>query len=138
MLDQQSWIMGVGWNLGMVSCCQHYSSKLPKMSLSRASPVPRQANDYLIKRLCNNHCAIVYQRKCNISKICNIFEAKLLANLKKRAEAEAGACTGKMDIAKAAKAAGLDAIHDTVHEMAKDEARHGRGFEGLLKRYFGE
>ena len=59
-------------------------------------------------------------------------------NLKKRAEAEAGACTGKMDIAKAAKAAGLDAIHDTVHEMAKDEARHGRGFEGLLKRYFGE
>ena len=39
-------------------------------------------------------------------------------------------------IAKAAKAANLDAIHDTVHEMAKDEARHGRGFEGLLKRYF--
>ena len=57
-------------------------------------------------------------------------------NLQKRAEAECGACAGKMDIAKAAKAAGLDAIHDTVHEMAKDEARHGRGFEGLLKRYF--
>ncbi|MBO5871906.1 MAG: NADH peroxidase, partial [Bacteroidaceae bacterium] len=45
-------------------------------------------------------------------------------------------CAGKMDIAKAAKAANLDAIHDTVHEMAKDEAHHGRGFEGLLKRYF--
>jgi rubrerythrin len=57
-------------------------------------------------------------------------------NLQKRAEAECGACSGKMDIAKAAKAANLDAIHDTVHEMAKDEARHGRGFEGLLKRYF--
>ena len=57
-------------------------------------------------------------------------------NLQKRAEAECGACAGKMDIAKAAKAANLDAIHDTVHEMAKDEARHGRGFEGLLKRYF--
>ena len=56
-------------------------------------------------------------------------------NLQKRAEAECGACAGKMDIAKAAKAANLDAIHDTVHEMAKDEARHGRGFEGLLKRY---
>ena len=41
-----------------------------------------------------------------------------------------------MEIAKRAKAEGLDAIHDTVHEMAKDEARHGRGFEGLLKRYF--
>ena len=43
---------------------------------------------------------------------------------------------GKMDLAKKAKALNLDAIHDTVHEMAKDEARHGRGFEGLLKRYF--
>lgn len=59
-------------------------------------------------------------------------------NLEKRVEAECGACSGKMDIAKAAKAADLDAIHDTVHEMAKDEARHGRGFEGLLKRYFGK
>ena len=59
-------------------------------------------------------------------------------NLKKRAEAECGACEGKLDIAKAAKAANLDAIHDTVHEMAKDEARHGKGFQGLLKRYFGE
>ena len=59
-------------------------------------------------------------------------------NLEKRAEAECGACAGKMDKAKAAKKADLDAIHDTVHEMAKDEARHGRGFEGLLKRYFGK
>ena len=50
--------------------------------------------------------------------------------------AECGACSGKMDLAKKAKALNLDAIHDTVHEMAKDEARHGRGFEGLLKRYF--
>ena len=59
-------------------------------------------------------------------------------NLEKRAEAECGATAGKMEIAKRAKAEGLDAIHDTVHEMAKDEARHGRGFEGLLKRYFGK
>ncbi|MBO4906761.1 MAG: NADH peroxidase [Bacteroidaceae bacterium] len=58
-------------------------------------------------------------------------------NLKKRMEAESGACTGKMDIAKKAKALNLDAIHDTIHEMAKDEARHGRGFYGLYKRYFG-
>ena len=49
---------------------------------------------------------------------------------------ECGACTGKMEIAKRAKELNLDAIHDTVHEMAKDEARHGRGFDGLLKRYF--
>ena len=59
-------------------------------------------------------------------------------NLEKRAEAECGACEGKMEIAKRAKAENLDAIHDTVHEMAKDEARHGRGFDGLLKRYFGK
>lgn len=57
-------------------------------------------------------------------------------NLMMRAEAECGACSGKMDLAKKAKALNLDAIHDTVHEMAKDEARHGCGFEGLLKRYF--
>lgn len=57
-------------------------------------------------------------------------------NLKMRAEAEQGACQGKMMIAKRAKELGFDAIHDTVHEMAKDEARHGRGFDGLLKRYF--
>ena len=57
-------------------------------------------------------------------------------NLQMRAEAECGACAGKMELAKRAKELGLDAIHDTVHEMAKDEARHGRGFEGLLKRYF--
>ena len=57
-------------------------------------------------------------------------------NLEKRAAAEAGACEDKFRIAKLAKAQNLDAIHDTVHEMAKDEARHGKGFEGLYKRYF--
>lgn len=57
-------------------------------------------------------------------------------NLRMRAEAEMGACNGKTDLAKMAKEQGLDAIHDTVHEMARDEARHGRGFAGLLKRYF--
>lgn len=57
-------------------------------------------------------------------------------NLKMRAEAEMGACAGKFELAKRAKELGYDAIHDTVHEMAKDEARHGCGFAGLLKRYF--
>ena len=50
---------------------------------------------------------------------------------------EYGATQGKFDLAACAKKNGLDAIHDTVHEMARDEARHGRGFEGLLGRYFG-
>ena len=57
-------------------------------------------------------------------------------NLEMRVEAEHGATEGKFDLAKRAKAANLDAIHDTVHEMARDEARHGKAFEGLLKRYF--
>ena len=57
-------------------------------------------------------------------------------NLELRAAAEQGACMGKKELATRAKELGYDAIHDTVHEMAKDEARHGRGFDGLLKRYF--
>jgi rubrerythrin len=57
-------------------------------------------------------------------------------NLELRVEAEFGACQGKLGIAKKAKELGLDAIHDTVHEMCKDEARHGSAFKGLLDRYF--
>ena len=57
-------------------------------------------------------------------------------NLKMRVEAENGATAGKTDLAKRAKALNLDAIHDTVHEMARDEARHGKAFKGLLERYF--
>ena len=55
-------------------------------------------------------------------------------NLEMRVEAENGATDGKLELAKQLN---LDAIHDTVHEMAEDEARHGKAFEGLLKRYFG-
>ena len=57
-------------------------------------------------------------------------------NLEMRVEAENGATAGKTELAKRAKELGLDAIHDTVHEMARDEARHGKAFEGLLNRYF--
>jgi len=57
-------------------------------------------------------------------------------NLEMRAAAENGATLGKTQLAKLAKEQGLDAIHDAVHEMARDEARHGKAFEGLLKRYF--
>ena len=59
-------------------------------------------------------------------------------NLTVRVAAENGATAGKFELAKLAKAQNLDAIHDTVHEMAKDEARHGRAFKGLLERYFGK
>lgn len=59
-------------------------------------------------------------------------------NLELRVEAEFGACQGKKDIATKAKQLNYDAIHDTVHEMCKDEARHGKAFKGLLDRYFGK
>ncbi len=58
-------------------------------------------------------------------------------NLEMRVAAENGATLGKTELAKKAKALNLDAIHDTVHEMARDEARHGKAFKGLLERYFG-
>ena len=66
----------------------------------------------------------------------DILQADTKANLTARVEAENGACQGKKDLATRAKELGLDAIHDTVHEMCKDEARHGQAFEGLLNRYF--
>ena len=59
-------------------------------------------------------------------------------NLQMRVDAENGATAGKTELAKKAKALNLDAIHDTVHEMARDEARHGKAFKGLLDRYFGK
>ena len=58
-------------------------------------------------------------------------------NLEMRVEAEYGATAGKTDLAVRAKKLNLDAIHDTVHEMARDEARHGKALKGLLERYFG-
>ena len=65
------------------------------------------------------------------------MKADTKANLAWRVDCEYGATNGKFELAKKAKALNLDAIHDTVHEMARDEARHGKAFEGLLKRYFG-
>ena len=65
-----------------------------------------------------------------------VVSSSTKTNLEMRVAAEHGACEGKMKLAGRAKELGLDAIHDTVHEMAKDEARHGCGFKGLLERYF--
>lgn len=73
------------------------------------------------------------------SKFCELLGEMVWdteTNLRKRMEAEAGACEDKKRIATLAKKLNLDAIHDTVHEMCKDEARHGKGFEGLYNRYF--
>lgn len=66
----------------------------------------------------------------------DVLEADTKANLEARVAAEHGACAGKKEIATKAKQLGYDAIHDTVHEMCKDEMRHGMAFKGLLERYF--
>ncbi|CUP95215.1 NADH peroxidase [Clostridium baratii] len=65
-----------------------------------------------------------------------VLEADTKKNLEARVAAEFGACQGKKELATLAKQLNLDAIHDTVHEMCKDEARHGKAFKGLLDRYF--
>ena len=67
-----------------------------------------------------------------------VVVADTKTNLQMRVDAEHGACQGKKDLATLAKKLNLDAIHDTVHEMCKDEARHGAAFNGLLQRYFGK
>jgi len=67
-----------------------------------------------------------------------VVTASTEKNLSMRVDAENGATAGKFELAKLAKELGYDAVHDTVHEMARDEARHGKAFEGLLKRYFGK
>ena len=65
-----------------------------------------------------------------------VVHSSTRTNLQMRVDAEHGACQGKKDLATKAKQLGYDAVHDTVHEMCKDEARHGQAFAGLLKRYF--
>ena len=81
-----------------------------------------------------------YEEAEHAAKFCEllgeIISTSTKENLTARMNAEGGACEGKLMLAKRAKELGYDAIHDTVHEMAKDEARHGAGFKGLLKRDF--
>ena len=83
---------------------------------------------------------IAYEEADHASKFAEILGEVVVAdtksNLSARVEAEFGACDGKKKLAALAKQNNLDAIHDTVHEMCKDEARHGRAFKGLLDRYF--
>ena len=83
---------------------------------------------------------IAYEEADHASKFAEILgevvSPSSKANLSARVEAEFGACDGKKKLAALAKKNNLDAIHDTVHEMCKDEARHGRAFKGLLDRYF--
>ena len=98
-----------------------------------------------MKKFVCSVCGYVYEGE-EAPEFCPAKFAELLGevvaadtkeNLRVRVEAEYGATEGKLKLAKRAKALNYDAIHDTVHEMCKDEARHGKAFKGLLERYFG-
>ena len=100
----------------------------------------RQADREGYPEVAEAYKRIAYEEAEHASKFAEILGEVVMpdtkANLKARVEAEFGACAGKKELATKAKSKNLDAIHDTVHEMCKDEARHGRAFKGLLDRYF--
>ena len=100
----------------------------------------RQADREGYPEVAEAYKRIAYEEAEHAAKFAEILGEVLVAdtkaNLKARVEAEFGACAGKKQLATKAKEKNLDAIHDTVHEMCKDEARHGRAFKGLLDRYF--
>lgn len=100
----------------------------------------RQADREGLPEVAEAYKRIAFEEAEHAAKFAELLGELLVAstkeNLKARVEAENGACKGKKDLATKAKQLNLDAIHDTVHEMCKDEARHGQAFEGLLKRYF--
>ena len=100
----------------------------------------RQADREGFPEVAKAYTRIAYEEAEHAAKFAEmlgeVVEADTEANLQARVNAEHGACQGKLDLAKLAKELNLDAIHDTVHEMCKDEARHGKAFAGLLDRYF--
>lgn len=102
----------------------------------------RQADREGFPEIAEAYKRIAYEEADHAARFAEMLGEVVYADTKKnlelRVEAEFGACTGKKAIATRAKQLNYDAIHDTVHEMCKDEARHGSAFAGLLKRYFGK
>ena len=102
----------------------------------------RQADREGYPEVAEAYKRIAFEEAEHAAKFAELLGEVVLAdtktNLQMRADAEHGACQGKKDLATKAKQLNYDAIHDTVHEMCKDEARHGAAFQGLLKRYFGK
>ena len=100
----------------------------------------RQADREGYPEVAETYQRIAFEEAENAAKFAELLGEVVMpdtkSNLSMRVEAEYGACAGKKSLAGLAKEHGLDAIHDTVHEMCKDEARHGRAFKGLLDRYF--
>ncbi len=101
----------------------------------------RQADREGLPEVAEAYKRIAFEEADHAAKFAELLGEVLVAdtktNLEARVEAENGACKGKKQIATRAKELGYDAIHDTVHEMCRDEARHGQAFLGLLQRHFG-
>lgn len=116
----------------------HFAGECTEIGMYLA--MSRQADREGFPEVAEAYKRIAFEEAEHASKFGELLGEVLVAdtktNLAARVDAEFGACQGKLDIAKRAKELGYDAIHDTVHEMCKDEARHGKVFDGLLKRYF--
>lgn len=116
----------------------HFTGECSEVGMYLA--MSRQADREGFPEVAEAYKRIAFEEAEHASKFAELLGevvvADTKANLKARVEAEFGACNGKLQIAKRAKELGYDAIHDTVHEMCKDEARHGKVFDGLLNRYF--
>lgn len=116
----------------------HFTGECTEVGMYLA--MSRQADREGYPEVAEAYKRIAYEEAEHAAKFAELLGEVVVpctkTNLKMRVEAEHGATQGKFDIAKRAKELGYDAIHDTVHEMAKDEARHGSAFAGLLKRYF--
>lgn len=117
---------------------QNFSGECSEVGMYLA--MARQADRDGYPEVAEAYKRIAYEEADHASKFAELLGEVVYPDTKKnltvRIEAERGACAGKKAIATKAKALGYDAIHDTVHEMCKDEARHGKVFEALLNRYF--
>lgn len=116
----------------------HFAGECTEVGMYLA--MSRQADRQGFPEIAEAYKRIAFEEAEHASKFAELLgevvSTSTKENLSMRVEAENGACAAKLEIAKRAKELGYDAIHDTVHEMCKDEARHGMVFEGLLTRYF--
>lgn len=117
----------------------HFAGECTEVGMYLA--MSRQADREGFPEVAEAYKRIAFEEAEHASKFCELLgevvSTSTKENLQARVDAEFGACNDKLRIAKRAKELGYDAIHDTVHEMCKDEARHGQVFDGLLKRHFG-
>lgn len=116
----------------------HFAGECTEVGMYLA--MSRQADREGLPEVAEAYKRIAFEEAEHASKFAELLGEVVTTSTKKnlemRVEAEHGACQSKLDIAKRAKELGYDAIHDTVHEMCKDEARHGKIFDGLLRRHF--